>query len=104
MDIGGKSYTGWLVHRGIQEDRIFLEETSTSTKENLQYSLEILRKEGLSERLVLVTDEYHQFRAQQIAASLGLQSSAVCARTPWYIFPACWVRELLALTQWFILG
>ena len=90
-----------LVASGISPDRIFLEERSSSTWENLQYTKEILEEEGLSQTVVLVTDEYHQFRAQQMARQQGLTAFGVCAPTPWYIFSACWARELLALTWWF---
>ena len=72
--------------------------------ENLEFSMKIIRENGLSESVALVTDEYHQFRAGRIAASLGVESAAVCAHTPWYIFSACWARELLALSKFLLLG
>lgn len=93
-----------LVDRGIEESRIYLEDRSSNTQENLSFSMEIIRENGLSQKVALVTDEYHQFRAGRIAASLGVESAAVCARTPWYIFPACWARELLALSKFCIFG
>lgn len=93
-----------LVEMGIEEDRIYLEGKSTNTRENLEFSMKIIRENGLSESVALVTDEYHQFRAGRIAASLGVESAAVCAHTPWYIFSACWARELLALSKFLLLG
>ena len=37
----------WLVERGIEPGRIYLESASTSTAENLRYSAAVIREEGL---------------------------------------------------------
>ena len=93
-----------LVSLGIDPQRILTEEESASTKENFANSLRIADREHLSRSLAVVTDEYHEFRACSIARSLGAQPCAVPARTPWYIFSACWAREVLALTNYFVFG
>lgn len=56
---------------GISEDRILLEDRSTNTSENLQYSFEILRetigeKQG-PETVGVVTNNFHVFRAIKLA-------------------------------------
>lgn len=89
----------YLVRQGIDPARILEEDQSTTTRENLANSLSRIDRQGWSRELAIVTDEYHQYRAGRIARSLGAQPYAVCARTPWYIFSACYARELLALTQ-----
>lgn len=100
----GEAIRDALVELGIDRERVFVEAESTNTQENIAFSMEIARREGLSERIALVTDEYHQFRAGKTAASMGIEATAVCAATPWYVFPAAWARELLALTKWFVFG
>ncbi len=92
----------YLAKLGIDPSRIVTEDRSKTTKENLAYSLAIIRKNNRSEDIAIVTDEYHQYRAGRIAQSLGMKPYAVCAATPWYIFSACWARELLALTKFMI--
>lgn len=93
-----------LVERGIEEERVFLEDRSTNTRENIAFSMELIREKGLSEKVALVTDEYHEFRAARTAAAQGVEAKAVCAHTPWYIFSGCWARELLALSKFFVFG
>lgn len=92
-----------LVNQGIDDSRIFIEDQSKTTAENLKNSLVVIEQNGLSRDLAIVTDEYHEFRAGKIAESLGIKSYAVCAQTPWYIFSACYARELLALTKFMII-
>lgn len=92
-----------LVQMGIDSSRVILEDRSTTTQENLEYSLQIINQKGMSRDVAIVTDEYHQYRAGQIAKNLGIKSYSVNAHTPWYIFSACYARELLALTKFLIL-
>lgn len=92
-----------LLSYGIEEARIFKEDRSTNTKENIRYSMEVIRAHGLSEEIAIVTDDYHEYRAGQIAARQGVTAFAVPAKTPWYVFSTCYLRELLALTKFFLL-
>jgi len=93
----------YLVKQGIDASRIILEDKSTTTIENLSNSLAIIDQNGMSRDLAIVTDEYHQYRAGRIAKSIGAVPYSVCAATPWYIFSACYARELLALTKFLII-
>ena len=82
-----------LCRLGISEERIFCEDRSTSTRENLRYSAELLESMGLPRRAVIVTSEYHQYRAGMIAEKLGFEVYSRSAKTAWYLLPVCWVRE-----------
>lgn len=92
----------YLVQQGIEDSRIIMEDKSTNTEQNLKNSLAIIDKYKMSRDLAVVTDEYHEFRAGKIAERLGAAPYSVCASTPWYIFSACYARELLALTKFFL--
>lgn len=92
-----------LTADGIDPSRVLTEDTSKTTKENFQNSLQIIQKNSLSRSLAVVTDEYHEFRACSIARSLGAKPYAVPAKTPWYIFSSCWAREVLALTKYLLI-
>lgn len=97
-----------VIHReltagGIEASRVLEEDHSTSTQQNIANALKIIRAKGLSTNLALVTDDYHEYRACSIARRQGVQAWAIPARTPDYIFSACWARELLALTRFLLL-
>lgn len=91
-----------LTSKGIDSSRILLENRSVSTRENLANALAVIEKNNLGRNLAVVTDDYHEYRACSIARRLGAEPCAVPARTPWYIFSACWARELLALTKYLL--
>lgn len=60
---------GYLMQAGVEEERILLEDRSTSTYQNLIYSANLLNKENNT--VVLVTNNFHVFRALQIAEKQG---------------------------------
>ena len=45
-----------LVRDGISADRLYLEPNSTSTKENLDFSLKVIEENGLSRNIAVVTN------------------------------------------------
>ncbi len=92
-----------LTEQGVGAERIFLEDASTSTEENMAFSAALIEAEGLPREVAAVTDEYHQYRAACLAREVGLTPYAVPVSTPWFLFPACYARELLAVT-WMKLG
>ena len=96
-----------LVRRGISPDRLFLEERSTSTAENLEFSREILEAWGLESSAVVavVTNDFHQFRAQLIARENGMTVIGIPAELPWWWLNAnYYVREFFALGKLWLLG
>lgn len=73
----------WLEERGIAPERIIIEDESTSTQENVRFSLDIIERRGDADASVaIVSSEYHLYRAKCIAADLGVQAKGVAARTP----------------------
>ena len=75
----------YLVRRGIKEDRIWKEETSTSTFENLSFSRQLMEKNGIdtgSAKVAVVSNEFHLYRAKRIAENTGLDPIGVAAETP----------------------
>lgn len=91
----------YLVDKGVDKARIYREDKSTTTRENLEFSAKIIESEGLSQEIVIVTNEFHLYRAGKVADSLNLSHKSVPASTLWYLFPTYYVRELWAiLYQW----
>lgn len=62
----------YLVARGIAEERILMEDVSTDTWENLEYSAKLIDKE--KDSVVIVTNNFHVFRAVFIAEKQGYQA------------------------------
>lgn len=72
-----------LVEMGIDPDRIWIEDKSTSTWENLQFTLALIEEKTGSRPNVLglVSSEYHLFRASLQAKDLGIETVGIPART-----------------------
>jgi uncharacterized SAM-binding protein YcdF (DUF218 family) len=91
----------YLTDKGISQERLYKEEKSTSTRENLSFSKEIMDRYQLNQKVAIVTNEFHEYRAGKVAQSLGLEYSAVAARTAWWLFSTYYVRELYGiLYEW----
>lgn len=90
---------GYLISRGIDETRVFTEAQSTSTEENLEFSLDIIEKHNLSKRIAIVTSDYHIFRASILAERLGLDVYGIPSITPWRVWLSCQMRECMAIVK-----
>ena len=92
----------YLIAHGVPSDEVIEENRATSTEENFAYSKALLDSRLPSGyRVVFVTDEFHVYRAGRIAAAAGLDATHVSSRTPWYFWPANYLREDLAVvTMW----
>lgn len=91
----------YLTEKGIAPERIYKEDKSTSTRENILFSKKIIEENGLNPHLAIVTNEFHIYRACHIAEKLGLECSAVAARTAFWLFPTYYVREMYGiLYEW----
>ncbi|MCL2588463.1 MAG: YdcF family protein [Oscillospiraceae bacterium] len=88
----------YLIARGVPAERILLEEQSTTTYENLTFAREILEAyfpDGF--RAVLITNDFHIYRAVRHARQAGLEVNRVGAYTDWYTWPVNYLREMLAV-------
>lgn len=93
-----------LISHGISEDRIFTEDQSTSTRENFRFSKEIFDDLGISDGIMIATNEFHQFRAGLYAKRLGLEVGHCSYRTPLRAFLNYWIREMPAIMSVYVLG
>lgn len=94
----------YLIEHGIDERRIYQEDQSTSTSENLRFSKTMLVENGISGDIMLGTDAFHQYRAQYLAKQEGLTCYAVSAQTPCYLVPTYWVREWFGIVHAWVFG
>lgn len=95
----------FLVEKGISPDRIYTEELSESTEENLLYSKAVIRLNGLSENIVIVTDRFHELRARIWAEKSGFKNIySGCCETRSYLVMGYWFREMFGLARLYVFG
>ena len=92
----------YLVSKGIDPHRLYQEDKSTSTRENILFSYQLIKKENLSKAITIITNEFHEYRAQTIARRLNIKSYAISAHTAWWLFPTYFVREIFGIVYEFI--
>ena len=91
----------YLTEKGIDGARIFKEDASTSTRENITFSLKVIEENNLPGDIAIATSEYHQYRVSLVAESLGVKNTAVSGKTAIWLFPTFYVRELYGiLYEW----
>lgn len=93
----------YLVGHGISEERVLIEDRSTSTRENIAFSAEILKERGIS-RAVIVTSDFHQYRAGLYAKRNGLTVGHHSGSTTIFNLANYWVREWAALFDALVRG
>ena len=96
----------WLANHGIEEERLYMEDQSTSTYENIVFSMPIIHKLGYKQA-VIVTNDFHLLRASLIAAYYELPTQLLGAPTPRvFLVPASlYIREYFALIKaWLLLN
>ncbi len=93
-----------LTARGISPDRLYVEDRSTSTRENIRYSAEIIKEQGLSENIAVVSNNFHLYRASLVVKEAGYNFYSVSADTPLTLFPTYWMREYLGIVSQWVVG
>ena len=96
-----------LERQGIDPSRILREDRSTSTEENLNFSLALIESDGgtAESSVVIVTSDFHMFRALRIAGKAGFTNvSGQTAPSMWALIPQNHLREALAVAFYFVSG
>ncbi|MGN1339042.1 MAG: YdcF family protein [Oscillospiraceae bacterium] len=87
----------WLLAQGVEKERIYTECSSHSTATNFANSAPILQELGISDGIAVVTNDFHQYRADIYARRLGLSVGHYSAATRLLVLPNYLIRELAAL-------
>lgn len=95
-----------LVHYGIQDSRILMEDRSSSTMENLSFSKAVIESDGGSaDKAVIVSSSYHLYRAKRMASSLGMQAYGLACSDGYPVYMCgMFLREALGIYKLWILG
>ena len=96
-----------LTGRGIDPQRLWLEDKATSTWENLNFSLDLIAEKtgNRPESIGLVSSEYHLFRAGLFAKDCGVTAVGIPAKTQWISLRINYfLREVAGVWHYFLLG
>ena len=96
-----------LSEMGISPARIWEEDKSTSTIENLKFSLAVIEANAgvRPDTVGIVSSEYHLCRAGLMAKSLGVSAVGIPGKTTWFTLWANYhMREIVAVWAYLIFG
>ena len=98
----------WLLAHGVAPERVIMEPKATNTRENLQYSFDIIRSRGDEPQghVAIVSSAYHLYRAKLMARDLGVTDAAGVA-APWgyfFVMLNYFIREAFGVTHLWVLG
>lgn len=96
----------YLMERGIDESRIYVEDKARNTTENIRYSYEIIEKEELSDRrCVSVSNAFHIPRISLILSRLDKEGEFVLGEDPnSFSMLSVMVREYMSYVKLLIFG
>ena len=117
----------YLLEKGVPADAILMEDKSTTTWENLRYSLAVIHDDrAASVNAVLsvgstdgttataddaatttagdfttavVTSDFHVFRCAEYAHNLGIKADGIGSHTKGWYWPTAFIREFIAITK-----
>ena len=111
----------YLLEKGVPADAILMEDKSTTTWENLRYSLAIIRADRASAAAddapaggsvtsndapadsefttAVVTSDFHVFRCAEYAHNLGIKADGIGSHTKGWYWPTAFIREFIAITK-----
>ncbi len=97
LDLGYAVYRALAARGGDPVDRIYREDRSANTEENLGNSQAIMDRLRPGATCVIVTSNYHVFRTAMIARRIGIRGQVTGARTAGYYWPSATLREFGAV-------
>lgn len=84
--------------KGVPQADLLVEEHSTTTLENMQFSKEIMDdKQPIPYQVIFTSNNYHIFRAGIYAHEAGLKADGLGAKTALYYLPNAFLREYIAI-------
>lgn len=88
-----------LVARGIDKERLLLEDKSHTTRENLINSFAIIDAENQEATISVVSNSFHILRAKMQAKELGKTVGGISAKNYPLLIPNYYVREFFAVVK-----
>lgn len=88
-----------LVDRGVDKKRLFIEDKSVNTDENIRFSLKIIEENGFNKEVAIATSEYHQKRTKMLCKRYGIEAYAESSKGKAILLPTFVTREMLAVIK-----
>lgn len=94
----------YLTDAGIAKNRLILEDRSTTTQENLEFSAkkitEISGQSAFEQKVGILSNNFHVYRAMQLGEKMGFQDFyGIAAGSDWRFQVHYMVREFFALIK-----
>lgn len=87
----------YLIDKGIPPEKIIKEDQSLTTFENIKFSKRIIDGREGSKYTVLVTSNYHVYRALRYCRKNKLKCTGVGSHVAFYYWPSALIREFIAV-------
>lgn len=87
----------YLVARGVDRTRLALETRARNTAQNIEFSMDLIRRRGLVGQCCALTNDYHLYRALREGRRLGHELVPIPAPTPRATCLQQWCREVLTI-------
>lgn len=91
-----------LTEKGIDPSRLYLEDKSTNTFENISFSKKIIDENNLSTDVAIATSSFHLKRATMIACKQGLNPARISSYTSHYLRATYYVRDTFGVIKEFL--
>ncbi|MGW5851865.1 YdcF family protein [Streptomyces sp. NPDC055254] len=92
-----RAMADWLIERGVPAEHVQLEDRSRTTEENMLFSRELMLADHPGYRCVVVTNNFHAFRAAMMARKAGVDGQVLGSPTARYFWPSATIREFVAV-------
>lgn len=94
----------FLVENGVEKGRVYYESLSTDTNENLKFSSEMMTQLGVDKpKILIITSDYHLFRAKLLAEEYGLTPYGLGGDSPFFVKVNYYIREYFGVVKDFVL-
>lgn len=94
----------WLVAHGVKEAIIWMEDASTNTSENFTFSMELMKKQGItSNKVTLITNRFHMHRAKYLGKHQGLDLYGRPAKELFAAKICFYTREFFGMMRAYVL-
>lgn len=97
----------WLTAHGVAPERVIMENRSTSTMENLEFSYRIIRERGDEPEgnVAIVSSGYHLYRAKEMSKMLGVAAAGIAGAPDYPLITLnFFIREAFGVTHLWVLG
>ncbi|MFI5981599.1 YdcF family protein [Streptomyces sp. NPDC051555] len=92
-----RAMADWLIAQGVPAEHVRLEDRSRTTEENLLFSERIMSGSVPGYRCVVVTNNFHAFRAAMMARKARVNGQVLGSPTAAYFWPSATIREFVAV-------